>query len=51
MLTLMSFLFFTNDAKFEPYLLRMNLMRPKNVKELVYKKFLKFILRNRLRSI
>jgi len=37
-------LFFTNDNQYNPYLIRMNLQHPKNIKEHIYRKLIKYSL-------
>jgi hypothetical protein len=43
-LILASLFFFKSDAQFDAYLQRMNLKNPKNIKDLFYKKLLKYVL-------
>ena len=46
MLALASLLFFSNTDKFNPYLQRMNLQHPKNIKDFFFKKLLQMAIKN-----
>lgn len=43
-----AFLFFTTDTKFTPYLVRLKLDKPTNLKEFTYKKLLKYTINQQL---